>query len=84
MVCQWEKYRGTEKLHRRVNKGIPNSVRGAVWKHVLQIDAIREEGIYEGMTEIGRRSSPDVRQIDLDVLRTFRTHIMFRERYGIK
>ena len=36
------------------------------------------------MRDLGRHTSPDIRQIDLDVLRTFRNHIMFRERYGIK
>lgn len=36
------------------------------------------------MKERARRLSPDIRQIDLDVNRTFRNHIMFRERYGIK
>ena len=30
-----------------------------------------------------REMSPDIRQIDLDVNRTFRNHIMFRDRYGI-
>ena len=47
MIQKWHKYQGTEKLHRRVNKGIPNSVRGSVWRHVLQIDAVMEDGIYE-------------------------------------
>jgi len=47
MIQKWSKYQGTEKLHRRVNKGIPNSVRGSVWRHVLQIDAVKEDGIYE-------------------------------------
>ena len=64
--------------------GIPNSVRGAVWSHVLEVRNIREDGIYEATKDLGRRTSPDVRQIDLDVMRTFRNHIMFRERYGIK
>ena len=36
------------------------------------------------MRDLGRQSSPDIKQIDLDVLRTFRNHIMYRERYGIK
>ena len=39
---------------------------------------------FQGMKELGRRVSPDVKQIDVDVLRTFRDHIMYRERYGIK
>ena len=47
MIQKWSKYQGTEKLHRRVNKGIPNSVRGSVWRHVLQIDTVKEDGIYE-------------------------------------
>lgn len=47
MIQKWHKYVRTEKLHRRVNKGIPNSVRGSVWSHVLQIEVVKEEGIYE-------------------------------------
>ena len=38
----------------------------------------------QAMRELGRETSPDIRQIDLDVLRTNRDHIMFRDRYGIK
>lgn len=84
MIQQWDRFRSSDKLHRRVNKGIPNSVRGGVWKHVLQVDGIKEAGIYEAMRDLGRETSPDIRQIDLDVLRTNRDHIMFRDRYGIK
>ena len=47
MLQRWEKYWGTDKLHRRVNKGIPNSVRGEVWKHVLGITDVKQQGIYE-------------------------------------
>jgi len=36
------------------------------------------------MKEKARRWSPDVRQIDLDVNRTFRDHIMFCKRYDVK
>ena len=31
-----------------------------------------------------RQWSPDIRQIDLDVNRTYRNHLMFRERYNVK
>ena len=34
--------------------------------------------------ERGRKFSKEVRQIDLDVNRTYRNHNMFRERYNIK
>jgi hypothetical protein len=47
MLAKWHKYWGTDKLHKRVNKGIPNSVRGAVWKHVLDIDGVKEVLVYE-------------------------------------
>lgn len=36
------------------------------------------------MYHLARKHSPDIRQIDLDVNRTYRDHIMFRERYGVK
>jgi len=84
MVRNWPRFERTEKLHRRVNKGIPDSIRGEVWKHVLDLTNIRANGVYEPMLELGRLISPDVAQIDIDVLRTFREHIMYRERYGIK
>ena len=47
MLKKWHKYWGTEKLLRRVNKGIPDSVRGEVWKHVLDIEGVKEPDIYE-------------------------------------
>jgi len=36
------------------------------------------------MKERARRWSPDIRQIDLDVNRTYRNHIMFRRRFDVK
>ena len=47
MLTKWDKYWGTDKLHRRVNKGIPNSVRGEVWKHVLDIEGVKQDHVYE-------------------------------------
>ncbi len=84
MVSNWDRFEGTDRLHRRVNKGIPNSIRGEVWKHVLQLDKVRCDDVYGPMKLLARQRSPDVAQIDIDVLRTFRDHIMYRERYGIK
>ena len=34
--------------------------------------------------DLARKHSPDIRQIDLDVNRTYRNHIMFRERYNTR
>ncbi|KAJ8032445.1 USP6 N-terminal-like protein [Holothuria leucospilota] len=74
------------KLSRRVYKGIPDKMRGTVWSLLLDVKKVKDEqtDIYEKMKERSRKLSPDIRQIDLDVNRTFRNHIMFRDRYGIK
>ena len=37
---------------------------------------------FQKMRDLARRYSPDIRQIDLDVNRTYRDHVMFRERYN--
>lgn len=36
------------------------------------------------MKEQAKSFSSEIKQIDLDVNRTFRNHIMFRDRYGVK
>lgn len=84
MLRNWEKFHGSETLYKRIYKGIPNSVRGQVWKKFLHIHEIRESGVYDQMKRLAREISPDIKQIDLDVHRTFRDHVMFRERYNIK
>ena len=40
--------------------------------------------VYDNIKAVARSGSPSVKQIDKDVLRTFRNHIMFYDRYGIK
>ncbi|KAI5729765.1 hypothetical protein M8J76_006371 [Diaphorina citri] len=39
---------------------------------------------YEEMRDLAWKYSPDIRQIDLDVNRTYREHNMFRDRYSVK
>lgn len=86
MLESWDKYYPNEKLRRRVFKGIPNAVRAEVWLRLLDVARIKaeQEGKYLEMRERARLWSPDIRQIDLDVNRTYRNHIMFRERYSVK
>ncbi|KAK9410136.1 USP6 N-terminal-like [Crotalus adamanteus] len=86
MLRKWGKYRNSEKMFRRVYKGIPLQVRGQVWSLLLDIEKIKmeNEGKYEKMKEQARSFSSEIKQIDLDVNRTFRNHIMFRDRYGVK
>ena len=42
------------------------------------------QNIYQRMLTQARKYSTDIRQIDSDVLRQFRDHINYRERYSIK
>nr|XP_022915710.1 USP6 N-terminal-like protein isoform X1 [Onthophagus taurus] len=84
-VNEWESVH-KEKLHRRVYKGIPNSLRSQVWCKLLNVGKHKSEkhGEYERMLKLARKYSTDARQIDSDVNRQFREHISFRERYSTK
>ncbi|NXN21227.1 US6NL protein, partial [Nycticryphes semicollaris] len=86
MLKSWEKYKNSEKFHRRIYKGIPLQFRGQVWSLLLDVPKMKEEmkDFYNKLKCQARGSSPDIRQIDLDVNRTYRDHIMFRDRYGVK
>uniref|UniRef100_A0AAQ4S9I0 USP6 N-terminal-like protein n=2 Tax=Gasterosteus aculeatus aculeatus TaxID=481459 RepID=A0AAQ4S9I0_GASAC len=86
MVKNWDKYRNTEKLVKRVYKGIPLQLRGQAWALLLDIEKVKQENVgkYERMKLQARNFSADIKQIDLDVNRTFRNHIMFMDRFGVK
>lgn len=86
MLHSWDAAATAEKLHKRVYKGIPNSLRSQVWMKLLNLEKIKGEnrGTYGKMMKLARQYSTDARQIDSDVNRQFREHIIFRERYGIK
>jgi len=73
-----------EKMINRIYKGVPDSMRGPLWAILLNVDQLRKEQpkVYEKMKHIARLHSPDIRQIDLDVNRTYRDHDMFRDRYN--
>ncbi|KAG7454609.1 hypothetical protein MATL_G00261570 [Megalops atlanticus] len=86
MLKSWDKYKNSDKLVRRIYKGIPLQLRGEVWGLLLDIPKIKAEkkDFYEKLKQRARCMSPDVRQIDLDVNRTYRDHIMFMHRYDVK
>ncbi|NXV67377.1 US6NL protein, partial [Molothrus ater] len=86
MLKSWEKYKNSEKFHRRIYKGIPLQLRGQVWSLLLDVPKMKEEmkDFYNKLKCRARGCSPDIRQIDLDVNRTYRDNIMFRDRYGVK
>ncbi|XP_020786758.2 USP6 N-terminal-like protein [Boleophthalmus pectinirostris] len=86
MVKNWTKYKNSEKLVKRVYKGIPLQLRGQAWALLLDLEKVKQdnEGKYEKMKIQARNFSTEIKQIDLDVNRTFRNHIMFMDRFGVK
>lgn len=86
MVKNWDKYKNSEKLVKRVYKGIPLQLRGQAWALLLDVEKVKKEneGKYEKMKQQARSFSTEIKQIDLDVNRTFRNNIMFRDRFGVK
>lgn len=71
------------RLRERIRKGIPNKVRGLAWRLITRADVRKyshPEGYYPRLLHAG---SPFIKQIDLDVARTFREHSFFVERYGV-
>ncbi|XP_056137827.1 TBC1 domain family member 10B [Lampris incognitus] len=86
MVKKWDKYRNSDKMVKRVYKGIPLQFRGQAWALLLDVDKVKQDnkGKYEKMKQQARNFSTEIKQIDLDVNRTFRNHIMFMDRFGVK
>nr|XP_044605685.1 TBC1 domain family member 3K-like isoform X4 [Equus asinus]XP_044605686.1 TBC1 domain family member 3K-like isoform X4 [Equus asinus]XP_044605687.1 TBC1 domain family member 3K-like isoform X4 [Equus asinus] len=74
MLRDWGQYQGSKK------------VQGRVWSLLLGLEKVKaeNEGKYERMKEQARLFSQDIKQINQDVNQTFRNHIMFWNRDGIK
>ncbi|XP_037649753.1 USP6 N-terminal-like protein isoform X4 [Sebastes umbrosus] len=74
------------EMVKRVYKGIPLQLRGRAWALMLDVERAKREneGKYEKMKDQARLYSSEIKQIDLDINRTFRNHIMFMDRFGVK
>lgn len=86
MLKDWNHTLTSEKLHTRVYKGIPDSLRSIIWCKLLNVEdaKIKNSGMYTKMYNLAKEYSTDARQIDSDVNRQFREHLQYRERYSIK
>ncbi|XP_049281798.1 USP6 N-terminal-like protein isoform X1 [Anopheles funestus] len=86
MHKNWSSTATKENLRRRVMKGIPDRMRSAIWRKLLDLDLhiAKNLGVYERMLQCARQHSPDIRQIDFDVNRQFRNHLFYRDRYSMK
>lgn len=71
MLKTYEKFAITsrEKLQRRIFKGIPDKLRGAIWLKMLNVEKQMKEFplVYNKMLDLGYKYSTEVRQIDNDM-----------------
>ncbi|NXM39959.1 US6NL protein, partial [Gymnorhina tibicen] len=83
MLKKWGKYRNSDKVRRKTKS------RSLEHCLILLVNGVRFLPLvcpspFQQMKEQAKCFSSEIKQIDLDVNRTFRNHIMFRDRYGVK
>ncbi|NXW49832.1 US6NL protein, partial [Nyctiprogne leucopyga] len=76
MLKKWSKYRNSDKVRRKRKS---TCLEGRA-RRILPVCL----SPFQQMKEQAKSFSSEIKQIDLDVNRTFRNHIMFRDRYGVK
>ncbi|NXJ31008.1 US6NL protein, partial [Dicrurus megarhynchus] len=85
MLKKWGKYRNSDKVRRKRKSVYLEGRRSLEHCLILLITFLEISGLpVEQMKEQAKCFSSEIKQIDLDVNRTFRNHIMFRDRYGVK
>ncbi|XP_053690506.1 uncharacterized protein LOC128739134 [Sabethes cyaneus] len=88
MLNKWSDKSTLAKLHKRVYKGIPDSLRSQVWCKLLNLKEIMKDAKnrnkYQEMLSLAHEWATEARQIDSDVNRQFREHVFYRERYSLK
>ena len=58
-----------------------------VWTYLLEISKYKhnaQHNLYKELLMRARLVSKDIKQIDLDINRTYRDHLAFRKRYDVK
>lgn len=86
MFKEWEHLRPS-KLPERIWKGVPDKFRLLVWMRLLganELKAKARNNLYHELLIRARLVSKDIKQIDLDINRTYRDNLAFRRRYDVK
>ncbi|NXL44459.1 US6NL protein, partial [Podilymbus podiceps] len=86
MLKKWGKYRNSDKVRRKRKSTSPAGREQRILprcglRRCLTLLCLSP---CQQMKEQAKSFSSEIKQIDLDVNRTFRNHIMFRDRYGVK
>ncbi|VDM62356.1 unnamed protein product [Angiostrongylus costaricensis] len=86
MENSWKKGRVPQKLQERTWKGIPEKLRMKIWPRLLGAIDMRDArpNMYQELLIRALLVSKDIKQIDLDINRTYRDHLAFRRRYDVK
>ncbi|NXF68727.1 US6NL protein, partial [Ciccaba nigrolineata] len=90
MLKKWGKYRNSDKVRRKRKSMCPEGHEWCIlpeahfWLRWHLICPPVCPSSFQQMKEQAKSFSSEIKQIDLDVNRTFRNHIMFRDRYGVK
>uniref|UniRef100_A0A183CG71 Rab-GAP TBC domain-containing protein n=1 Tax=Globodera pallida TaxID=36090 RepID=A0A183CG71_GLOPA len=86
MLKEWEQ-RHPAKLAERMWKGVPDTLRLVIWKRLIGADVMKansRDNLYNELLARARLVSKDIKQIDLDINRTYRDNLAFRRRYDVK
>lgn len=85
MLQHWDKFINNrwKKVRNRCRKGIPHSVRGQAWLHLVgaQHSLRRHPGLFEQL-ESERGNENIIEEISKDLHRQFPSHEMFASRHG--
>lgn len=81
MLRNWDHFSTSEKLRRRIYKGIPEKLRGQIWSRLLNIETVREEqrGKYEVRTKQSSVIQTAIAQDPELFLFTFQLHSLSPE-----
>ncbi|UMM20252.1 hypothetical protein L5515_015580 [Caenorhabditis briggsae] len=86
MIEIWKSGGPSKKMEDRIWKGIPEKLRIVIWPRLLGAERMKHErrDMYAELLLRARLVSKDIKQIDLDINRTYRDHLAFRKRYDVK
>jgi hypothetical protein len=85
MIAEWDRFWNKQRAQTkdRFRKGLPDTLRGPLWRLVTNSDALRNDqvGLY---ARLSRQESPTFgSQIARDIHRTFPEHVYFKDGAGL-
>eukprot|EP01104_Vermistella_antarctica_P009152 TRINITY_DN2332_c1_g2_i1.p1 TRINITY_DN2332_c1_g2~~TRINITY_DN2332_c1_g2_i1.p1 ORF type:complete len:552 (+),score=153.89 TRINITY_DN2332_c1_g2_i1:307-1962(+) len=84
ILLQWDGLSDEQKRKKKTQfrKGIPDRIRGAMWKKTAGVDEFKQDHIGMFNNLLGKLSEHD-EQIQRDITRTFPKHVFFRDKDGM-